>query len=183
MPLQGHCEGLSLIVKGVTKMEMVKVTIDGIQVEVPQGTTALEAARAANIHIPTLCYLKGVNEIGACRMCLVEVKGARSLQASCVFPVADGMEIKTNTPTIREARKVNLELILSNHDRECLTCVRNQHCELQELAEKLGVDDVRFEGESVDFPIDFSSTSIVRDPNKCILCRRCVSVCRNVQGI
>ncbi|NLX69554.1 MAG: 2Fe-2S iron-sulfur cluster binding domain-containing protein [Clostridiales bacterium] len=164
-------------------MEMVKVTVDGVQVEVPKGSTALEAARAANIDIPTLCYLKGINEIGACRMCLVEVKGARTLQASCVYPVSDGMEIRTNTPAVREARRVNLELILSNHDRSCLTCVRNQNCELQELAQKLGVDDIRFEGESIDYSVDDFSPSIVRDPNKCILCRRCVSVCRNVQGI
>lgn len=164
-------------------MEMIKVTIDGVQVEVPEGSTALEAARAANIDIPTLCYLKGINEIGACRMCLVEVKGVRSLQAACVYKVADGMEIFTNTPKVREARKVNLELILSNHDRKCLTCVRNQNCELQDLAQKLGVDDIRFEGEMIDRPVDDLSPSIVRDPNKCILCRRCVAVCRNVQGI
>jgi NADP-reducing hydrogenase subunit HndD len=164
-------------------MEMVKVTIDGIQVEVPQGSTALEAARAAGIHIPTLCYLKGVNEIGACRMCLVEVKGARSLQASCVFPVADGMEIKTNSPVVREARKVNLELILSNHDRKCLTCVRSENCELQALSKQLGVNDIRYEGEKINYTVDDMSPSIVRDPNKCILCRRCVSTCRNVQGI
>jgi NADP-reducing hydrogenase subunit HndD len=164
-------------------MEMVKVTIDGIQVEVPQGSTALEAARAANIHIPTLCYLKGVNEIGACRMCLVEVKGARSLQASCVFPVADGMEIKTNTPKIRDARRINLELILSNHDRKCLTCVRSENCELQALSKQLGVTDIRYEGETIDYTVDDMSPSIVRDPNKCILCRRCVATCRNVQGI
>jgi len=164
-------------------MDMIKVTIDGVQVEVPRGSTALEAARAANIDIPTLCYLKGINEIGACRMCLVEVKGVRNLQAACVYQVSDGMEIKTNTPAVREARKVNLELILSNHDRKCLTCVRSQNCELQDLAKKLGVDDIRFEGERIDYPIDDFSPSIVRDPNKCILCRRCVSVCRNVQGI
>ncbi len=164
-------------------MEMVKVTIDGIQVEVPKGSTVLEAARLANIDIPTLCYLKGINEIGACRMCVVEVKGARALQAACVYPVSDGMEIRTNTPAVREARRVNLELILSNHDRSCLTCVRNQNCELQELAQKLGVNKIRFEGERIDYPIDDFSPAIVRDPNKCILCRRCVSVCRNVQGI
>ena len=164
-------------------MEMVKVTIDGVQVEVPKGSTVLEAAKAANIDIPTLCYLKGINEIGACRMCLVEVKGARALQASCVYPVSDGMEVKTNTPAVREARRVNLELILSNHDRNCLTCVRNQNCELQELSQKLGVDSIRFEGESINYSVDDFSPSIVRDPNKCILCRRCVSVCRNVQGI
>ena len=162
---------------------MVKVTIDGVQVEVPKGSTVLEAAWAANIDIPTLCYLKGINEIGACRMCLVEVKGARALQASCVYPVTDGMEVRTNTPAVREARRVNLELILSNHDRNCLTCVRNQNCELQELSQKLGVDSIRFEGERIEYPLDDFSHAIVRDPNKCILCRRCVSVCRNVLGI
>ncbi len=164
-------------------MEMVKLTIDGIQVEVPKGTTVLEAARSANIQIPTLCYLKGINEIGACRMCLVEVKGARNLQASCVYPVADGMEVRTNTKKVREARKVNLELILSNHDRKCLTCVRNENCELQALSKQLGVDDIRYDGERIDYAVDELSPSIVRDPNKCILCRRCVAACRNVQGI
>ncbi len=164
-------------------MDMIKVTVDGVSVEVEKGSSALQAARIAGIQIPTLCYLKDINEIGACRMCLVEVKGARTLQASCVFPVTDGMEIKTSTPAVREARKVNLELILSNHDRKCLTCVRNQNCELQSMADSLGVKDVRFEGENIDFPIDTSSKSIVRDPNKCILCRRCVAVCRDVQGI
>ncbi|HZJ82700.1 MAG TPA: NADH-dependent [FeFe] hydrogenase, group A6 [Clostridia bacterium] len=164
-------------------MEMINVTIDGVGVEVPVGSTALEAARAANIDIPTLCYLKDINEIGACRMCLVEVEGARALQASCVFPVTDGMKIKTNTPKVRSARKISLELILSNHDRKCLSCVRSQDCELQELAKRLGVEDIRFEGEMTVKPLDMSSASIVRDPNKCILCRRCVAVCRNVQGI
>ena len=164
-------------------MEMVKLTIDGVKVEVPQGSTVLEAARAANIDIPTLCYLKGINEVGACRMCLVEVKGARTLQASCVLPVTDGMEVMTTTPAVREARRVNLELILSNHDRKCLTCVRNQNCELQDLADRLGVHDIRFEGEMSKKTIDSLSPSIVRDPNKCILCRRCISVCRNIQGI
>ncbi|MDD2502883.1 MAG: NADH-dependent [FeFe] hydrogenase, group A6 [Clostridia bacterium] len=164
-------------------MEMVKLTIDGVQIEVPKGTTVLEAARSAHIHIPTLCYLKGINEIGACRMCLVEVKGARSLQASCVFPVGEGMEIRTNTPAIREARKTNMELILSNHDRKCLTCVRSENCELQTLSTQLGIDDIRYEGEQGNYAVDELSTSIVRDPNKCILCRRCVSTCREVQGI
>lgn len=164
-------------------MDMIKVTIDGIQVEVPKGTTALEAARVAGINIPTLCYLKGINGIGACRMCLIEVKGARNLQAACVYPVEDGMVIYTNTPKVKSARKANLELILSNHDRSCLTCVRNQKCELQELSAQLGVTDIPYEGQRINYTIDESSPSIVRDPNKCILCRRCVSVCRNVQGI
>jgi NADP-reducing hydrogenase subunit HndD len=164
-------------------MEMVKLTIDGVQIEVPKGTTVLEAARSAHIQIPTLCYLKGINEIGACRMCLVEVKGSRNLQASCVFPVGEGMEVRTNTPAIREARKTNMELILSNHDRKCLTCVRSENCELQTLSTQLGIDDIRFEGEQGHYAVDEVSTSIVRDANKCILCRRCVSTCREVQGI
>jgi NADP-reducing hydrogenase subunit HndD len=164
-------------------MEMVKLTIDGVQIEVPKGTTVLEAARSAHIQIPTLCYLKGINEIGACRMCLVEVKGSRNLQASCVFPVGEGMEVRTNTPAIREARKTNMELILSNHDRKCLTCVRSENCELQTLSTQLGIDDIRFEGEQGHYSVDEVSTSIVRDANKCILCRRCVSTCREVQGI
>ena len=164
-------------------MEMVTLTIDGVRLEVPKGTTILEAARSANIKIPTLCYLKGVNEIGACRMCLVEVKGARNLQASCVYPVADGMEVRTNTPVVREARKVNLELILSNHERECLTCVRSENCELQALSKQLGVENIRFNGERKNYTVDDFSTSVVRDPNKCILCRRCVATCREVQGI
>jgi len=162
---------------------MVTLTIDGVRLEVPKGTTILEAARSANIKIPTLCYLKGVNEIGACRMCLVEVKGARNLQASCVYPVADGMEVRTNTPVVREARKVNLELILSNHERECLTCVRSENCELQALSKQLGVENIRFNGERKNYTVDDFSTSVVRDPNKCILCRRCVATCREVQGI
>jgi NADP-reducing hydrogenase subunit HndD len=116
-------------------------------------------------------------------MCLVEVKGARNLQASCVYPVADGMEVRTNTPVVREARKVNLELILSNHERECLTCVRSENCELQALSKQLGVENIRFNGERKNYTVDDFSTSVVRDPNKCILCRRCVATCREVQGI
>lgn len=164
-------------------MEMVNITVNGQKLQVPKDYTVLEAARSANIDIPTLCYLKDVNEIGACRMCVVEVKGARSLQAACVYPVAEGLEIRTNTPAVREARKVTLELILSNHDRKCLTCVRNRNCELQKLSEDLNIQDIRFDGESPAFPIDDLSPSIVRDPNKCVLCRRCVSVCKNVQTV
>ncbi|NLY43206.1 MAG: 2Fe-2S iron-sulfur cluster binding domain-containing protein [Clostridiaceae bacterium] len=164
-------------------MEMVNVIIDGQKIQVPKNYTVLEAARSANIDIPTLCYLKGINEIGACRICVVEVKGARSLQAACVYPVSEGLEIRTNTPAVREARKVNLELILSNHDRKCLTCVRNRNCELQKLAEDLNVQNIRFEGETYRFPVDDFSPSIVRDPNKCVLCRRCVSVCKNIQTV
>lgn len=163
---------------------MVSLTIDGIKVQVPKNTTVLEAARKANIKIPTLCYLKGVNAIGACRMCLVEmIEGGRGLQASCVLPVADGMVVSTKSKAVQDARKVNLELILSNHDKKCLSCVRNGSCELQKVCEDLGVDGISYEGESVSRPLDTGSPSIVRDPNKCILCRRCVAVCNNVQKI
>ncbi len=164
-------------------MEMVNITIDNRKMQVPPDYTILEAARQANIDIPTLCYLKGINEIGACRMCVVEVKGTRSLQAACVYPVSEGLEVLTHTPAVREARKLTLELILSNHDRSCLTCVRSGNCELQKLSEELNVDEIRFEGETVHYPLDDFSPSIVRDPNKCILCRRCVSMCKNVQGV
>ncbi len=164
-------------------MATVNITIDGKKLQVEQGISILEAARQANIKIPTLCFLKDINEIGACRMCLVEIKGARALQASCVYPVAEGLEIYTQSPSVREARKVTLELILSNHDKKCLTCVRSKNCELQNLAEELNIKDIRFEGQPVNLPIDDFSPSIVRDPNKCVLCRRCVSVCKDVQTV
>ena len=163
-------------------MDMLNVTIDGVKVSVPAGTTVLEAARQANIHIPTLCYLKDINQIGACRMCVVDV-GARALAAACVMPISEGMVVKTNTPAVRAARKAVLELILSNHKRECLSCVRSQNCELQKLAKELGADENRFCGDNIDYPLDNFSPSIVRDPNKCILCRRCLAACRQVQQI
>ncbi len=164
---------------------MISLTIDGIKVEVPDNTTVLEAARKANIRIPTLCYLKGVNAIGACRMCLVDVlQGGRGLQAACVLPATDGMVIATNSKAVQDARKVNLELILSNHNKKCLSCVRNRSCELQKLCEELGVDDETvYEGEKYDRPLDTGSPSVVRDPEKCILCRRCIAMCNNVQKI
>ena len=163
--------------------QLVKLTIDGVSVEVPAGTTVLEAAKAAGINIPTLCYLKDINQIGACRLCVVDT-GARSLQAACVLPVAPNMVVKTNTPAIREARKINLELLLSNHDKKCLSCARNQNCELQKLCFELGVEDgERFAGSMTKHEIDDLSPSIVRDNNKCILCRRCVAACTSMQGI
>ena len=165
------------------EQEMINITIDTRKIQVPKGITVLEAARIANIEIPTLCFLKDINEIGSCRMCVVEIQGFRGLQAACVFPVMDGMVIWTQTPTVRESRKVTLELILSNHDKKCLTCVRSRTCELQRLSEELNVNDLRFEGETYRLPLDNFSPSIVRDPNKCILCRRCVSMCKNVQGV
>ena len=161
---------------------MVNIKINGKPVEVQEGKTILEAARENNIHIPTLCYLKDLNQIGACRMCLVEIKGARALQAACVYPVSEGLEIYTNSAKVRNARKATLELILSNHERKCLTCIRNRNCELQKLCEELGIEDIRYEGKNIEYELDTSSPSLVRDNNKCILCRRCVAACKN-QGI
>ncbi len=160
-------------------MEMVNIKINDKEYSVPASYTILDAARDANIHIPTLCYLKDINQIGACRMCLVEIKGARALQAACVYPVSEGLEIYTNTPKVRKARKATLELILSNHEKKCLTCPRNRNCELQQLADELGVEDLRYEGENIPYELDCGSTSLVRDNNKCILCRRCVAACNN----
>ncbi|MBS4539293.1 [Clostridium sp. D2Q-11] len=164
-------------------MNMITITIDNQQISVPENSTVLEAARNQGIDIPTLCYLKDINEVGACRMCLVDVEGARTLQTACVLPVTEGMNVKTNTKKVREARKATLELILSNHDRECLTCARNKNCELQTISDDLGVREISFPGESIVRPVDTSSPSIVRDPNKCILCGRCVSVCSEVQNV
>jgi NADP-reducing hydrogenase subunit HndD len=163
---------------------MVSVTIDGVTVKVKKNTSILEAAKAAAVKVPTLCFLKGINALGACRICLVEVKeGGSGLQAACTLPAAEGMVISTNSKTVQEARQVNLELILSNHDKRCLSCVRNGTCELQTLCEDMGIDDVHYEGANMDRPKDTGSASIVRDPNKCILCRRCVAMCGNIQKI
>ena len=161
---------------------MVNIKINGKPVEVQEGKTILEAARENNIHIPTLCYLKDLNQIGACRMCLVEIKGARALKAAFVYPVSEGLEIYTNSAKVRNARKATLELILSNHERKCLTCIRNRNCELQKLCDELGIEDIRYEGKNIEYELDTSSPSLVRDNNKCILCRRCVAACKN-QGI
>ena len=162
---------------------MVNLKIDGIDVAVEEGSTILEAARKANIDIPTLCFLKEINEVGDCRMCIVEVEGRRGFATSCVQKVEEGMVVHTNTPSVLDARKTILELILSNHDRKCLTCVRSGNCELQELAKKFNIDDIPFEGERIEHEIDDKSPSIVRDFNKCILCRRCVGMCKKVQEI
>ncbi len=162
---------------------MIKLTIDGVAVTVPKGTSVLAAAKAAGIRIPTLCYMEKYNEIGACRLCLVEVKGMRGLLAACTLQASDGMEVYTNTPKVREARRTNLELLLSNHPQDCLTCARNGQCELQTLSEEMGIRRQRFEGEKISFPQDRSTLSIVRDPNKCVLCRRCIAVCKQVQGV
>lgn len=163
--------------------DKVKLTIDGVEMEVPKFYTILDAAREHGIDIPTLCHLKGINEIGACRMCIVEVEGARGFATSCVMPVSEGMVVRTNTPAVRDARKVTLELLLSNHDKKCLTCVRSENCELQALAKKLNITDIEFEGAMSEGEVDEISPSIVRDPKKCILCKRCVAVCKKVQNV
>ena len=160
-------------------MDMVNIKINGVAISVPQGSTILEAARYAGIEIPTLCYLKKINAIGACRICVVEVKGARSLVAACVFPVdKDGYEVFTNTPAVRNSRKTTLELILSNHDKKCLSCVRSGNCELQKLCNEYGVDENKYDGAMTPSEIDDSAAHLVRNNKKCILCRRCVAACR-----
>lgn len=168
-------------------MDKVNVTINGIQVSVPKDYTVLMAAREAGIDIPTLCFLKDINEIAACRVCVVEVdiKGVpmRNLPASCVLQVQDGMNVRTNTAKVRNAVRMNVELILANHNRECLTCLRNGTCELQKLCDELGISDIEFEGAKREATLDNLSHSIVRDSSKCILCGRCISTCRDVQGI
>ncbi len=162
----------------------VNVKINGLDYQVPAGSTILEAAHSVGIEIPTLCYLKEINAIGACRICVVEVKGARSLVASCVFPVNEGMEIRTNSPKVIEARKTTLELILSTHKKECLSCVRSQNCELQKLCKDYGIEDAdAYKGAVVNYDIDRSATHMYRDNEKCILCRRCVAACEKLQGI
>ena len=162
---------------------MISLTINGKKVEVEEGTTILEAARKASIDIPTLCFLKDINEFGDCRMCIVEVEGRRGFATSCIQKVEEGMVVRTNTPAVIEARRTVLDLILSNHDRDCLTCTRNGTCELQKLAEEFYVNDIKYKGERNRHEIDDKSPAIVRDFNKCILCRRCVATCKNVQGI
>ncbi len=168
-------------------MANVNVTVNGIHVSVPDNYTALLAAREAGVDIPTLCYLKDVNEVAACRICVVEVdingRPMRNLPASCILKVAEGMNIRTNTAKVRKAVRTNLELILANHRRECLTCVRNGNCELQKLCREYNIDEVPYKGETRKWSMDTLSTSIVRDSSKCILCGRCVSTCRDVQGI
>ena len=162
---------------------MVNLIIDNKKVSVPEGTTVLEAARSVGIDIPTLCFLKEINEVGECRMCLVEIEGRRGLATSCVQKVEDGMVVHTNTPNVIDSRKTILDLIVSNHHAECLTCIRNGNCELQDLCNKFGIRKIQYEGEKIEHEIDDKSPSIVRDFDKCILCRRCVATCKNVQNI
>ena len=165
-------------------MADVNIKINGIDVTAPEGSTILEAARLAQIRIPTLCYLKEINEIGACRICVVEVKGARTLVTACVYPIFEGMEVWTNTPKVLESRKETLKLILSDHDKDCLACVRSGDCELQALCREYGVEDSHeFDGVMNVFELDESAPHMVRDNNKCILCRRCVAACEAYQSV
>lgn len=161
----------------------INLTIDNQKITVDEGTTILQAAKTAGIDIPTLCFLKDINEVGDCRMCIVEVEGRKGFATSCIEKVQEGMIVHTHTPNVLEARRVILDLIISNHDKECLTCTRSGNCELQALAVKFNVLQVEFPGEKSKHKIDDASPSIVRDFNKCILCRRCVATCKNVQGI
>ncbi len=162
---------------------MPSITIDSRTMEAPEGATVLEAARQMGVKIPTLCYLEGIQAIGACRVCLVEVEGARTLAASCVTPVAAGMKIHTNTKRVRDARRSVVELILSEHDGDCQTCDRSEDCELRQLAYELGINDIRYKGEKAGHGKDESTASLVRDNGKCIKCRRCVAVCTQVQKV
>ena len=171
--------------------DMVNVKINGFAVQVPKGTSILEAAREASVTIPTLCYLKDINEIGACRMCMVEAQemrgpalGPARLVAACVYPVSEGMEVQTNSPKVLSSRRKTMELLLSNHDRKCLSCVRSKNCELQKLANDLGITDSSvYDGERTEYAIDNTAAHMYRDNNKCILCRRCVAACAKTQGI
>lgn len=162
---------------------MINLTIDGVAVSVPEGSTVLEAAKLAHVNIPTLCYLKDVQQIGACRMCLVQIEKARGLAAACVMPVSEGMVVHTNTPALREQRRINLELLLSNHNRECTSCIRSENCELQALCREYAVKEYPYDGAKKETKVDDLSASIVRDASKCISCRRCVATCTNVQKI
>ncbi len=164
-------------------MAKVNVKINGIPVKVEEGSTILQAAKVAGVKIPTLCYLKDINAIGACRVCICEVKGARSLVAACVYPVSEGMEVFTNTKRVMDSRKTTVELILSDHEQNCLSCIRNNNCELQKLALELGCDSNKYSGTKNKYPLDVSTPYIVRDNNKCVLCRRCVAACAKYQSV
>lgn len=164
-------------------MERIKLTIDGTPVEVDPGSTVLDAAKKAGVHVPTLCYHPELRVEGSCRLCVVEIEGMRSLAASCVYPASSGMVVRTNSQTVRRTRKSIVELLLANHPQDCLVCTRHGHCELQDLSHQLGVRKVRFKGELREMEKDESSVAIVRDPNKCILCGRCLRICEQTQKV
>ena len=159
-------------------MDTMSIKINNTEYEVEAGITVLEACHRAGIRVPTLCWMREMNEIGACRICVVEVKGAKSLVTSCVYPVSDGMEVVTNSEKVLNSRKMNLELLLSTHDQNCLSCIRSTDCELQTLCHEYGVDGMKFIGERPRYPMETSTLHLVRDNNKCILCRRCVAACK-----
>jgi len=167
----------------IMEKEIVNLTIDGQKISVPKGMTILEAARKVGIDIPTLCFLKEINEVGDCRMCIVEIEGRRGFTTSCVQKVEEGMVVYTNNQNVLDARRVILDLIISNHEMNCLTCIRSGNCELQSLAQKFNITDIEFPGEKREHEIDDKSPSIVRDFSKCVLCRRCVATCKNIQNI
>ena len=162
---------------------MISLKINNIPVYVEEGATLLEAARSIGIKIPTLCHMKNISELGACRVCVVEVKGMNSLVAACEYPAREGMEVFTNSQRVLNSRKTTIELILSDHRKDCLSCERNTNCELQRLSYKYDCDSTRFEGATRNFVYDESTDYIIRDNSKCILCRRCVAVCKKQQGV
>jgi NADH-quinone oxidoreductase subunit G len=162
---------------------MIKLTIDNEQVSVAEGTTILEAAKKVNINIPRLCYMEGLSSQGACGICVVEVEGERTITRSCVRPVQEGMIVRTNTPRIRNIRKMLVELLLSDHPSDCFICERTNNCQLRDLASELGVRQIRFDQKKTHQECDESSVAIIRDPNKCVLCGRCVRVCEEVQSV
>jgi len=164
-------------------MSEFTITINDQAVPAREGMTVLQAAREAGIHIPTLCYHPDLPPLGACRVCLVEIEGERNLQPSCAFPVRPGMKVRTHSPTVRKARRTVVELLLSDHPSDCTTCARNGNCELQALAEELGLREVRVRVEPPGREVDDSSPAVVRDPDKCILCRRCIETCAQIQGV
>jgi iron-only hydrogenase group A len=169
--------------KGTATVDTVTLTINGRQVSAPAGATILEAAQSADIYIPTLCHHPDLRPEGLCRICLVEIEGQPALQPACVAPAAEGMVINTDTHRVREARRSTVQLLLSDHPDDCLACVRNQSCELQSLAQEMGIRDRRYAGERTRARPDDSSRAIVRDPEKCVLCRRCLRVCADIQGV
>ncbi len=162
---------------------MVELTINDIKVKAEEGMTILDAAKSVGIHIPTLCHMKDLFPTGACRICVVEVDGMRGLTPSCAYPVMEGMKVQTNSPRVRIARKTIIELLVENHPQDCLICVRNKNCELQDLSEKYSIREHRFVGVKKDHAIDISSASMERDPAKCILCGRCARICSEIQKI
>lgn len=163
-------------------MEMVKLTINGTEIEVPVGTTILKAAEQMGINIPRLCFLEELSSVGACRMCVVEVKGARALVASCAAAVAPGMEVQTHSPAVMEARRIILDLLIANHPLDCLTCEKSGECTLAEYCYEYGVKESTFKGEKHNYPIEMSNPFIIRDMNKCILCGKCVRACAEITG-